>query len=350
MDRLNRAHTIRLVTGAAALTLALVSAVAGTGGDHRATAATAVVPDGTVTKWIAGITRSSLEPLVNEYSGETPTVVGNRALTLTTRAEASGAMIDLAEQWVYEHLASYGLSSVTYAPYPGRGTVSPGRNIIGEIRGSTTPNNIVVISCHIDDRPFFRTSTIAYGADDGAGGCAAVLRIAQAFAGHRFANTIRFAFFNAEENGSWMSTSWGSGYYAAQAKARGERIVAMISGDSLAWNPSNTPTVYMVTRAPTKDPGGGDHAIAALWQQVVLAYGISGITPTVQESGDNLDDHGAFWNAGYPAVMLIEEDVAQVNPNWEQLTDRVSTFNWQYYVQNARSFLAISAHLAGFIA
>ena len=187
------AHPPRIAVRALVVALAVLLVTSTTARPHRAVAAGTVTPNSTVAKWITGITQSSLAPLVNEYSGETPTVVGGRSLTLTTRAEASGEMIDLAEQWVYEHLASYGLSSVSYAPYPGRGTVSPGRNVIGEIRGSITPNDVVIISCHIDDRPFFRTSTVAYGADDGAGGCAAVLRIAQAFAGHRFASTIRFA-------------------------------------------------------------------------------------------------------------------------------------------------------------
>ena len=106
---------------------------------------------------------------------------------------------------------------------------------------------------------------------------------------------------------------------------------------------------YMVTRKPNFDTGGGDMAIVNVWQQAVNVYGISGISALPQQSGDNLDDHGSFWANGYNAVMFIEDDVSQVNPNWEQPTDRVSTPGWQwgYYVQNAKSLVATAAHLAG---
>lgn len=105
----------------------------------------------------------------------------------------------------------------------------------------------------------------------------------------------------------------------------------------------------MVTRKPKQDPDGGDLAIAKLWQQAVSVYGVTGITPLPQQSGDNLDDHGSFWANGYNAVMLIEDDISQVNPNWEQITDRVTTpgWRWDYYVRNVQSLVAVAAHLAG---
>ena len=298
---------------------------------------------------INGISRSALEPLVNEMTGEVATTLNGKTYTITTRAEGAGQLTRNTEQWFYEHLSSYGVSTL-YAPYSGRGTVSFGQNIIGQITGTVNPKNIVVIGCHIDARPWYRTSTTSFGADDDASGCAAVLRLAQLFAGHQFANTIRFAFFNAEENGSWMSTDWGAGYYAAQAKAKGENIVAMISADALAWNPNlSSQIAYMVTRKAGKDPGNLDHAIANSWLQAISTYNITGFQPKIQESGDNLDDHGAFWNAGFPAVMLIEDDLTQVNPNWELLSDRVSTFNWPFYVQLTKSLVATASVLAGYI-
>jgi hypothetical protein len=84
----------------------------------------------------------------------------------------------------------------------------------------------------------------------------------------------------------------------------------MIAADSLAWNASNNGIVYMVTRKPARDVGGRDLDIFNQWQAAANTYGITGIKPTVQRSGDNLDDHGSFWDNGYPAVMLIEDDVS----------------------------------------
>ena len=166
-----------------------------------------LTPNVTVANMVNSISRSALEPLANEMTGEAAIILNGNAFTITTRAEAVGQQMRNVEQWFYEHLHSYDINS-SYASYFGRGTVSYGINIIGEITGIPIPNNIVTIGFHIYARPWFRTSTISYGADDDASGCA-VLKLAQLFAGHPFANTIRFAFFNAGENGSWMSFDWG---------------------------------------------------------------------------------------------------------------------------------------------
>ena len=132
-----------------------------------------------------------------------------------------------------------------------------------------------------------------------------------------------------------------------QCKAAGETVVAMIQADALAWNGSNNGIAYMNTRATKKDPGGGDHAIVTLWQQATAVYAVTGMTPTLNASGDNLSDHGSFWAQGYNAVMLIEDDVSQVNPNWHTANDKVTTFRWPYYVAITKSLVAVAAHEAG---
>jgi hypothetical protein len=316
-----------------------------------APARAAVTYDAAVGTMVTGVTQAQLLPGVMELTGETPAVVAGVSCTIPSRASSSGATgIDKAEQYVYERLLSYGLTNVSYQSFPGQGgSVPGGRNVIAQITGTTNPGKIVVVSAHLDDRPWFSVSPVAYGADDDASGCAALLYIARNFAGHTFANTVRFVFFDCEENAPWGKTTYGSGYYAYRAKAAGENIVAEIDGDALAWNGSNNRVAYMVTRAGKKDTGNGDHAIATLWQQAVATYGITGMTPTVQASGDNLSDHGSFWANGYNAVMLIEDDTSQVNPNWHTLGDRVSTFNWPFYIAVVKSEVAVAAHEAGIL-
>ena len=311
----------------------------------------AVTYNATVNTMVTGVTQAQLLPSVMELSGETPALVGGVSYAIPSRASSSGtAGIDKAEQYVYEHLLSYGLTNVSYQSFPGQGgSVPAGRNVVAQITGTTNPGKIVVVSAHLDDRPWFSVSPIAYGADDDASGCSALLYIARSFAGHAFANTIRFVFFDCEENAPWGKTTYGSGYYASQCKAAGQNIVAEIDGDALAWNGSNNGVAYMVTRAGKKDIGNGDHAIATMWQQAVSTYAITGMTPTVQASGDNLSDHGSFWASGYNAVMLIEDDQSQVNPNWHTRGDRASTFNWPFYLAVVKSEVAVAAHEAGIV-
>jgi Zn-dependent M28 family amino/carboxypeptidase len=252
--------------------------------------------------------------------------------------------IDMAEQYIYEHLLAYGLDSVAFQDYPGRGTVDAGRNVVGQIDGTTKPNEIVIVGAHLDDQPW--GELVAPGADDDASGCSANLYLARAFAGKQFERTIRFVFFGSEENAPWtgVGSTYGSGYYAAQARAAGENLVAMIEADALAYNGSNSGVVNMVTRTVRKDPGGGDHEIVTTWQEAVATYAIGDITPTLRESGVRLSDHGAFWKNGYPAVLFIH---AGGNPNWHTVNDTVSTFTWPFYVQVTKSLVAVAAHEAG---
>ena len=311
-----------------------------------ASANAAVVYNATVNTMINNVSQTQLLPAVNELSGETTSIIGGSSYRIVTRGSSSGVPIDMAEQYIYEHLSSYGLSSVAYQAYPGKGGgVQPGRNIIGQINGTTKASEIVIISAHLDNRPW---DVLAYGADDDASGCSANLYLARSFAGKTFQRTIRFVFFGSEENAPWTSSSYGSGYYAAQCKAAGQNIVAEIDADALAYNGSNSGIVNMVTRSTRKDPGGLDHAICTMWQEAGTTYAITGITRTLQASGDNLSDHGSFWSKGYPAVMLIEDDLSpNTNPYWHTLNDRVSTFNWPFYVQVTKSLVAVAAHEAG---
>ena len=186
-----------------------------------------VVHDPEVAAMIAGVTQGQLKPVVAELSGAAPAMIGGSPYRFTTRASNSGTPIDKAEQYVYEHLQTYGLDSVAYQSFPGGGGGPPGRNIIGQIDGTTAADEIVIIGAHIDDRPKYGS---APGADDNASGVSAVLYLARAFADETFARTIRFAFFGDEENSPWNQTwgsKYGSGYYAAKCRAAGEDIVAM---------------------------------------------------------------------------------------------------------------------------
>jgi hypothetical protein len=341
---MRRTHATGRTWAAAALMVLLVAGP----WPAAAPANAAVTYNRDVARMINNVTPGELEPVVDELSGETPAVIGGSPYTILTRSSSSGEPIDMAEQYVYEHLLTYGLDSVAYQHYPGKGVVDPGRNIIGQINGTMKAKEIVVIGAHLDGRPW---DGIAPGADDDASGVSAVLYLARAFADETFERTIRFVFFGSEENAPWsgVGSSFGSGYYAARCKAAGENIVAMIEADALAWNDSNNGVGYMDTRTARKDPGGGDHAIVAMWQDAVTTYSITGITPTLNASGVRLSDHGSFWRNGYHAVLFIEDDVGEVNPNWHTVNDTVSTFNWPYYVQMTKSLVAVAAHEAGIL-
>jgi hypothetical protein len=310
----------------------------------------AVTYNPTVATMINGVTQAELLPVVNELSGETPAVIGGSPYTILTRGSSSGVPIDMAERYVYEKMLTYGLDSVTYQNYPGKGAVDPGRNVIGQINGTTKASEIVVIGAHLDDQPWGEPR--APGADDNASGVSAMLYLARAFADKTFERTIRFVAFGSEENAPWTSNMYGSGYYAYQAVKAGENIVAMVSADALAYNSSGKTPYIVEMHTRMKNPGLGlDLPIANMWKDVITTYSIANLKPETMSYSMKYSDHGAFWkyNPGKGATLLIEDEWSGENPNWHTVNDTVSTFNWPYYLSVTKSLVGLAAHQAGIV-
>lgn len=85
-------------------------------------------------------------------------------------------------------------------------------NVLAYIKGRDKPEEIIVISAHLDHLGF-QEGKIYYGADDNGSGTAGLMQIAQAFKiaeleGHKPKRSILFLHVTAEENGLY-----GSRYY-----------------------------------------------------------------------------------------------------------------------------------------
>lgn len=94
-----------------------------------------------------------------------------------------------------------------------RGTLKDSENVLAVIEGSEKPNEIVVISAHLDHVGVNRNGEVFNGADDDGSGTVAVLEIAEAFkkaknAGFGPKRTILFLHVTGEEKGLL-----GSRYY-----------------------------------------------------------------------------------------------------------------------------------------
>ncbi|MBS0661915.1 MAG: M20/M25/M40 family metallo-hydrolase [Verrucomicrobia bacterium] len=105
---------------------------------------------------------------------------------------------------------------------------APTRNVIGEIRGSEFPNQVIVVGGHLD------SWDITPGAhDDGAGVVQAVevLRLFHAL-GLKPRHTLRCVMFTNEENGLAGATR-----YASIARQAGERHILAVESDSGGFTP-----------------------------------------------------------------------------------------------------------------
>ena len=100
-------------------------------------------------------------------------------------------------------------------------------NVIAELRG--TSDEIVILGAHYD------TVDESPGADDNASGVAALLALARTFAHTTPRRTIRFVAFANEEPPYFMTEWMGSYQYAQRCHQRGEKVVAMLSLESLGY-------------------------------------------------------------------------------------------------------------------
>jgi hypothetical protein len=133
---------------------------------------------------------------------------------------------------------------------------APSHNVIGEIRGTEFPDQILLVGGHLD------CWDLAPGAnDDGSGVVSAieVLRIFRAL-GLRPRHTLRAVLFTNEENGLRGATA-----YAGAAKAAHERHLFAVESDSGSFQPRG------FSLGSTQ---GDAHLRAARWAPLFAPYGI----------------------------------------------------------------------------
>jgi len=252
-------------------------------------------------------------------------------------AEDRGVLND-AGVWVGNRLASMGyavnLEQVSESE-PVRGF-----NVIAERRGTTRPDEIVLIGAHYDaevDTP---------GADDNASGVAAMLELARRFASVQTDRTIRWVAFTNEENSNSAGGVMGSFVNAREAKNRNEAIVAMMSLEMLGYY-DETPgsQTYPFDRAMAAQlgmelPDTGDFiGVVGRLEDRDLVAQISG---SMRESGRaNVveaalpamvraiwrSDHGNFWLGGYNAVMITDTSEYRT-PHYHKPSDTIETLDF----------------------
>jgi len=187
------------------------------------------------------------------------------------------------------------------------------RNLVAEIRGGAEAEEIVVVGAHYDSVPG------CPGANDNASGAAAVLELARLFKGHRPSRTLRFALFVNEEPPYFLTDAMGSRRYAARSKARGEKISAMLSLETIGYYsdaegsqqypapfnlfyPSRGDFIGFVSNLPS---GSLVRRCIAAFRRTT-SFPSEGLAAPGWITGIGWSDHSSFWEQGYPGVMVTD--------------------------------------------
>ncbi len=253
----------------------------------------------------------------------------------TTRYSTSAGCLT-ATDLVYGEFQSLGLNPVKQVHHA---THAP--NVIGTITGYTHPERVIIVIGHIDDMP---SSGLAPGADDNASGAATVVSAARAMAGYTFESTVRFIAVTGEEQGLY-----GSEYYAAQAAASGEQVLAVLDADMTGWQGDGLP-------AAGEDLDVNTNAASAwlgtLMQQAATAYGTGCVVKPFPCASMVYSDHAPFWDRGWSAVCAITDNEGSCGqagsyPYYHTSNDTLANCgSGAFYAGAVKAIVATAAHLA----
>jgi Zn-dependent M28 family amino/carboxypeptidase len=209
------------------------------------------------------------------------------------------------------------------------------RNVIAEARGTSHPDEIIVIGAHYD------SVSDCPGADDNGSGVAAVLEIAKLLANVKFKRTVRFVAFVNEECPFFYTRNMGSLQYARLSKRNHENIIAMLSIESIGYysddkNSQQYPIPFGFFYPHTGNFIGfvGNIASRVLVKKVIDSF--RSHTPFPSEGiatfswliGVGWSDHWAFWKQGYRALMVTDTALFR-NPHYHLYSDTADTLDYE---------------------
>jgi len=293
-------------------------------------------PDDRVAAALAQVSSTNLYWLLRRLCGEEALLSAGEAFVVSNRNTSSPAL-RRAVQFATNRFAALGLDTQLH-PWL-RNSVT-NHNVVATQRGGARSNEFVLVTAHLDNMP---SAARAPGADDNASGCAAVLTVAGLFRQFQFERSVRYLLFTGEEQGLFGSTA-----YAALAAANQDNIVGVLNLDMIAWDSSNTPPTLNLHTRTTSNPGfSNDLAIVTLFTNCVGAYGLgTQLSPRMLASSIGYSDHAPFWNQGFPAALVIEQDDGDFNPYYHTVNDSVARVNWTYLTAAVRAAIATTAHMA----
>ncbi len=216
--------------------------------------------------------------------------------------------LEAAARTIEAELAAMGYA-VNRQPFDsGDGMV---RNLEALLAGSGRRS--IVIGAHYD------SVFGAPGANDNASGVAALLELARALRGWQPRHALRFAFFVNEEPPYFKSAVMGSRVYADELLARGERVAAMFSLETIGYYSERPGSQRYPFPLGFFYPERGDflafvanlasrpllhQAIAAFREQA--RFPSEGVAAPAIIPGIDWSDQWSFWRRGVPALMITD--------------------------------------------
>lgn len=207
-------------------------------------------------------------------------------------------------------------------------------NVGVRLPGRSLQNEALVIGAHYD------TVRGSPGADDNASGVAVLLELARLLRERKPDRTIHLVAFANEEMPFFASDAMGSLNYARQLQMNDEKLLGMISLEMLGYYVDDPGTQFYPPFLEHFYPDTGNFLAFVgnvtsrrLVRQVIGAFRHYAEFPSEGMAAPELigdirrSDHWAFWQMGYPAMMLT--DTANFrNPYYHSSDDTYETLDY----------------------
>ncbi len=225
-------------------------------------------------------------------------------------------------------------------------------NIDSEIPGAGP--EIVIVGAHYD------SVLGSPGANDNGSGVAALLALARRFARTSTSATLRFVAFVNEEPPFFQTPQMGSFVYASRCKARGERIGAMISLETIGYF-SDVPhsQTYPAPGLGLLYPKVGNFIgfVANMHSRALLRRAMSifraqakipsqGVALPAFIPGVAWSDQWSFWEHGYPGIMITDTAPFRY-PHYHSATDTPDKLDYSRFALVVSGMENVIAILVG---
>jgi hypothetical protein len=247
-----------------------------------------------------------------------------------------------AQKYIMNDFKKSGLSvttqefQLTFEPYHSNAV-----NIVGELKGSTRPEEFVVLAAHYDSIP---ERGDAPGVDDNGSGVACLLTAARAMMKGNFKpkRSIRFVAFTAEEVGLKGSQE----YVSRLSGTERENFRGAIIMDQVGFHKDRAQSTSVIFETKGRDKG-----------QQMMVDTMAHATRNIPDLGSKAtfqvnyagwgSDHMSFLESGLPAVLLIEQDNLYSADHWGHTPkDDFNNIDFQFGANVAQIAVASIGNLA----
>jgi hypothetical protein len=226
-------------------------------------------------------------------------------------------------------------------------------NLEATLTGRVHPDEYVLVGAHYDSVPS------SPGADDNATGVAALIELARLLKAQSLGRSVRFvAFANEELPLGDFTPAMGSLRYAQELAGRRERLVAMLSLESIGYYSDAPGSQKYPAPLSWFYPEKGDFlafvgnlASRALAQRALRVFRGASALPAEGIAAPELirdirrSDQAPFWDIGVPALMVTDTAPFR-HPGYHTPRDTPDRLDGQRFAQAVSGLRAVVLDLA----